>query len=127
MHQTWIMFFTQQGLGASTLFITPQNYSFPKVYKMLFPYMNNSAEYEALVNVMKIAIEWRVDELKFLGDSQLFINQVNDKYQTKDEKLVPYKRMVDNLWKYFAHIIFQQVSRVDNKVVDAMATLASML
>ena len=38
---------------------------------------------------MKMAIEWRVDELKIFGDSQLVINQVNNVYQTKDDKLVP--------------------------------------
>ena len=40
---------------------------------------------------MKMAIEWRVDELNIFKDSQLVINQVNDMYQTKDDKLVPYK------------------------------------
>lgn len=56
---------------------------------------------------MKIAAEWRVDHLDVFGDSQLLINQVNDVYQIKDEKLVPYKCMVDDLKKYFAHITFQ--------------------
>ena len=76
---------------------------------------------------MKIAAEWRVDQLDVYGDSQLIINQVNDIYQTKDEKLLPYKRMVDDLKKYFAHITFQQVPRANNKVADVMATLASLL
>ena len=53
-----------------------------------------------------MAIEWHVDELKIFGDSQLVINQVNDVYQTKDDKLVPYKRMVDDLGKYFVQISF---------------------
>ncbi|MDF3681073.1 hypothetical protein P3S38_29290 [Enterobacter hormaechei] len=48
-------------------------------------------------------------------------------YQTKDEKLIPYKRMVDDLKKYFAHITFQQVPRVDNKAADVMGTLVSLL
>ena len=87
--KTWVMFFdgsfTQQGSGAGILFITPQRYSLPKAYKILFPCTNNIAEYEALVNGMKIAAEWRVDQLNVFGDSQLVINQVNDIYQTKDE------------------------------------------
>jgi hypothetical protein len=99
--RSWTMFFdgsfTQQGSGAGILFITPQRYSLPKAYKMLFPCTNNIAEYEALINGMKIALEWRVDELNVLGDSQLVINQVNEVYQTRDDKLIPYKRMVDAL------------------------------
>lgn len=109
-HQAWSMFFdgsfTQQGSSAGILFITPQRYSLPKSYKILFPYTNNIIEYESLINGTKIAIEWCVDELKVFGDSQLIINQVNYVYQTKDDKLVPYKRMVDDLKQYFTHISF---------------------
>ena len=76
---------------------------------------------------MKMAIELHVDELKIFGDSQLVINQVNDVYQTKDDKLVPYKRMVDDLYKYFVWISFQQVQSGDNKATNTMETLASLL
>ena len=76
---------------------------------------------------MKIAVEWRVDQLNVFGDSQLVINQVNDIYQTRDEKFLPYKHMVDDMKNYFSHITFQQVPHIDNKATDAMATLASLL
>ena len=52
----------------------------------MFPCTNNIAKCKALVNGMKIATEWRVDQLNIFGESQLIINQVNDVYQTKDEK-----------------------------------------
>ena len=45
----------------------------------------------------------------------------------KYEKLVPYKRMVDDLCKYSVMILFQQVPRADNKAIDAMETLVSLL
>ena len=61
------------------------------------------------------------------GDSQLVIHQVNDVYQTKDEKLIPYKRMVDDLKKYFISITFEQIPRMENKVADAVATLSTLL
>ena len=51
MHQTWTIFFdgsfTQQGLSAAILFTTPQKYSLPKAYNILFPCTNNFIEYEA--------------------------------------------------------------------------------
>ena len=47
--KTWVMFFddsfTQQGSGAGILFITPQRYSLPKAYKILFPFTKTIAEY----------------------------------------------------------------------------------
>ena len=83
-HKTWIMFFdgsfTQQGSGVGILFITLQRYSLPKAYKILFLCTNNIVEYDALINGMKIAAEWRVDQLNVFGDSQLVINQVNGIY-----------------------------------------------
>ena len=78
--------------------ITPQGYAIPKAYKLLFPCTNNIAEYEALVINIKTTLEWNVTELQVYGDSQLVINQVNDEYNTKDEKLFPYKNLLDN-WK----------------------------
>lgn len=41
-------------------------------------------------------MQWKILELCVLGDSQLVIRQVNDDYKIKDEKLMPYKRMVDD-------------------------------
>ena len=129
--RTWKMFFdgsqTQNGVGASILFVTPHGYTIPKSYKLLFPCTNNVAEYEALLNGIKLALEWRITELHIFGDSQLVINQVNNDYQTKDEKLIPYKKLVDSLRNYFTFFTFQQIPRVKNKADDAMATLASIL
>ena len=106
--RTWKMFFdgshTQNGVGARILFLTPHGYTIPKSYKFLFPCTNNVAEYEALLNGVKL--EWRITKLHIFGDSQLVINQVNNEYQTKDDKLVPYKKLVDSLWNYFTFFTF---------------------
>lgn len=40
---------------------------------------------------------------------------------------MPYKKMVDDIKKYFVEITFEQIPRNDNKATDAMATLASLL
>ena len=72
-------------------------------------------------------IKWRIIELHICGDSQLIINQVNDDCLTKNEKLVPYKQMVDSLRLYYTFFSLQQIPRVENKVANAMAALASLL
>ena len=96
-------------------------------YKLIFPCTNNIAEYEALLNGVKLALGWRITKLDIFGDSQLVINQVNNDYQTKDDKLIPYKKLIDSLRNYFTFVTFQQIPRAENKVVDAMDTLASIL
>ena len=118
---------TQNVSGVGILFVTPHGYTIPKSYKLLFPCTNNVAKYEALLNRVKLALEWRITELHIFGDSQLVINQVNNEYQTKDDKLVPYKKLVDLLRNYFTFVTFQQIPRAENKTTDAMATLVSIL
>lgn len=76
---------------------------------------------------MKLALEWRIVEIHIFGDSQLIINQVNVEYQTKDDKLVPYKWLVDSLKAYFPIVTFQQVPRSKNEASNVMATQASIL
>ena len=74
-----------------------------------------------------MSLEWRITELHTYVDSQLVINQVNNEYKTKDNKLVPYKKLIDALRNYFTFMTFQQILRVKLKAIDAMATLASIL
>lgn len=118
---------THNGSGASILFIMSLGVTIPKSYKLLFPYTNKIEKYEALVLGLKLALEWKLTTLEFYGDSQLIINQVTNTYQTKDEKLLHYKHMVDTLKACFIHITFEQNPRDKNKVGDVMATLASLL
>lgn len=74
-----------------------------------------------------MAIEWNVKELHVYGDSQLVIYQINDEYKTKDDKLMPYKQLVEEFKRHFKEITFTQIPKNENKVADAMATIASLL
>ena len=56
---------------------------------MMFPCTNNISKYEALINGMKITIEWWVDDLKIFKNSQLVNIQLNHIYQMKDDKFIP--------------------------------------
>jgi len=81
---SWKLYFdgsyTNHGLGAWILLVTPHSDTIPKSYRLLFPCTNNIVEYEALVIGLKMAAEWQIKELHVYGDSQLVINQVNDDY-----------------------------------------------
>ena len=107
--------------------VTPQGDFILKAFKLRFPSTNNIAEYEALIAGLKIAVEWNITELQIFGDSQLIIKQVLNDYQTKDEKLLPYKELVDQLTQHFTKLQFTQVPRLQNKAADAMATIGSLL
>lgn len=127
----WELYFdgsyTNHGAGAKNLCVTPQGDLILKLYRINFPGTNNMAGYEALITRLCTAIQWKITYLHVYGNSQLIINQVNDDYTTKDDKLMPYKQMVDDYKQHFSHIIFEQIPRLQNKVSDVMAIVGSLL
>ena len=58
--------------------------------KLKYNTTNNTAEYEALITGLKLAIEVKTENLKVYSDSQLVINQVKDAYQVKEPSIVKY-------------------------------------
>jgi hypothetical protein len=62
------------GAGAGLLFISPLGKHVRYVLCLHFPASNNVAEYEALVNGLRIAVELGVRRLDARGDSQLVID-----------------------------------------------------
>jgi hypothetical protein len=62
--ELWTMYFdgsmTKTGVGAGLLFISPLGVHMRYVIRLHFVASNNIAEYEALVNGLRIAIELRV-------------------------------------------------------------------
>ena len=59
----------ENGAGAGLLFISPLGKHLLYVLRLHFPASNNVAEYEALVNGLRIAIELGVRRLDARGDS----------------------------------------------------------
>lgn len=76
---------------------------------------------------LRLVIQWNIPHLQVFGDSQLVICQVNDDYENKDDKLMPYKQMEDFLKSKFVAISFCQISRIHNRQANAMATITSMI
>jgi len=76
--ELWTMYFDgslmKTGAGAGLLFISPLGVHMRYVIRIHFAASNNVAEYEALVNGLKIAIELGVRRLDVRGDSQLVID-----------------------------------------------------
>ena len=58
--------------------------------RLHFPSSNNVAEYEALVNGLRIAIELGIRRLDIRGDSQLVVNQVMKESSYHDVKMATY-------------------------------------
>ncbi|KAL3746966.1 hypothetical protein ACJRO7_015840, partial [Eucalyptus globulus] len=107
--------------------ISPDGQHHPVAAKLIFPCTNNVAEYEACILGLQAAIEMGVAKLKVFGDSALIILQTVGEWKTKDSKLLPYHKYLENLVKEFEEVSFQYLPRSHNQFADALATLSSML
>jgi hypothetical protein len=91
--ELWTMYFDgslmKTGAGAGLLFISPLGKHVHYVLRLHFSASNNVAEYEDLVNGLRIAIELGVRRLDARGDSQLVIDQVMKNSHCRDKKWRP--------------------------------------
>jgi ribonuclease HI len=74
---------------------------------------NNQAEYEALIEGLKLAhIYWK-GSLECFTDSELLVKQVNGEYDVKNKELKVAHSAVEKLAKQFPSITYTHVRRAD--------------
>ncbi|XP_075092027.1 uncharacterized protein LOC142172143 [Nicotiana tabacum] len=127
----WKMFLdgavNAKGDGIGAILISPTVQHYPATARLRFFCTNNTAEYEACIMGMNMAVDLDVEELLIMGDSNLIIRQAQGEWETRDIKLIPYKQHVEDLSKWFKSVKFRYIPRFHNELADALATLAAML
>jgi ribonuclease HI len=127
--ELWTMFFDgslmKTGAGAGLLFISPLGKHLRYVLRLHFPASNNVAEYEALINGLRIAIELGVRRLDARGDSQLVIDQVMKNSHYRDPKMEAYCDEVRRLEDKFYGLELNHIARRHNETADELAKIAS--
>jgi ribonuclease HI len=127
--ELWTMYFDgslmKTGAGAGLLFISPLGKHVRYVLRLHFPTSNNVAEYEALVNGLRIAVELGVRRLDARGDSQLVIDQVMKNSHCRDRKMEAYCDEVRRLEDKFHGLELNHVARRYNETADELAKIAS--
>jgi ribonuclease HI len=126
--ELWTMYLDgslmKTGAGAGLLFISPLREHVRHVIRLHFPASNNVAEYEALVNGLRIAIELGVRRLDARGDSQLVIDQVMKNSHCHDQKMEAYCDEVRRLEDKFYGLELNHVARRSNETADELAKIA---
>jgi ribonuclease HI len=127
--ELWTMYFDgslmKTGAGAGLLFISPLGKHVRYVLRLHFPASNNMAEYEALVNGLRITVELGVRRLDARGDSQLVIDQVMKNSHCCDQKMEAYCDEVRRLEDKFHGLELNHVARWYNETADKLAKIAS--
>jgi ribonuclease HI len=113
------------GVGAGLLFISPLGKHLRYMLRLHFPVSNNVAEYEALVNGLRIAIELGVWRLDARGDSQLVIDQVMKNSHCRDPNMEAYCDEVRRLEDKFYGLELNDIARWYNETADELAKIAS--
>ena len=90
-----------------------------------FPILNNVAEYEALVNGLRIAIELGIRWLDVRGDSQLVIDQVIKESSCHNAKMATYCHDVRQLEDKFDGLELNYILRRLNEAAGMLAKMAS--
>jgi ribonuclease HI len=125
----WTMYFDgslmKTGAGAGLLFISPLGTHVRYVLRLHFLASNNVAEYEALVNGLRIAVELGVRRLDARGNSQLVIDQVMKNSHCRDRKMEVYCDEVWCLEDKFYGLELNHVARRYNETADELSKIAS--
>ncbi|XP_012448875.1 uncharacterized protein LOC105772082 [Gossypium raimondii] len=85
------------------------------------------AKYEACIMGIRATAERKIKVLEVYGDFALVIYQLKGEWETKDPKLISYRKLVLELIKEFDDITFCYLPRDENQMADTLATLASMI
>ena len=78
------------------MLISPEGHKIHCAICFRFKASNNEAEYEALIAGLRPVCELQARNVKIFSDSQLIVNQVNDIYLARGEKMAAYLEKVDD-------------------------------
>ena len=82
------------------------------------------AEYYALEEGMKAAIELGLKSVRFVTDSLMVANQMNGIFQVKNQDILPIYQDVQHLLNDFEVVAFSHVPRSQNAIADREANAA---
>ena len=129
--ESWKMYFNgtinHNGSGIGVLLISPKETHIPFSGRLNFPATNNATEYEACIMGLQAVLSLGVREFEVYEDSTLIISQIQNKWKIKEERLMPYHQCLQKWASEFNKIQYQYVLRMQNQIVDALATMASMM
>jgi probable phosphoglycerate mutase len=85
---------------------------------------NNVAEYRALVEGLRRAVEIGIDELEVVSDSELLVKQMRAEYRIKNEALRTLAREAEDLAKQIGRVTYTAVRREHNELADRLVNEA---
>ncbi|XP_074377928.1 uncharacterized protein LOC141719447 [Apium graveolens] len=107
-HPWWILHedgaVNNGGAAAGIVLVLPEGHHLMIAIYFKFYVTNNDAEYESLINGLKISLEMGVRNLIAKSDSELVVNQVNGGFQARGPQTKLYLRCMQRLIRKFKEV-----------------------
>ncbi|XP_074365531.1 uncharacterized protein LOC141706645 [Apium graveolens] len=130
-HPWWILHVdgavNNSGSGVGIVLVTPEGNRLINAIHFKFYVTYNDAEYEALINGLKLALEVGVVNLIVRSDSELVVNQVNGGFQARGPQTELYMRCVQRLLERFGNARLESVPQEENSNADTLAKMGSQM
>ena len=85
---------------------------------------NNVAEYRALIEGLRKALELAVDEVEVISDSELLVKQMTGEYRIKNAALQELSLEASHLARKLSHVSYRAVRREHNELADRLVNEA---
>ncbi|XP_074346956.1 uncharacterized protein LOC141685772 [Apium graveolens] len=115
----------EDGAGAGIELISPKAHKIRRATHLAFHATNNDAEYEALINGLKLAFEIKVENLNVFSDSMIVVYQINGGNQAKGPRMELYLKCAQRIIARFNEVRLELIPRGKNEGVDELAKLGS--
>jgi ribonuclease HI/transposase InsO family protein len=130
-NQIWSLYFdgskSKEGAGAGCIIIDPAGNKTLLACRLEFECTNNIAEYEALLQGLRKALDMNIQNLIVFGDSEIVVRQVRDSIHCLSPHLKSYQSEVWSLMNKFSAFNINSIPRLNNAEADLLANVASKL
>ncbi|XP_018453822.2 uncharacterized protein LOC108824963 [Raphanus sativus] len=128
-NSTWLLHVdgssSKQGSGISIRLTSPTGEILEQSFRLEFHSSNNEAEYEVLIAGSRLAHGLKIRNIHAYCDSQLVASKYSGEYESRDERMEAYLKLVQNLSQDFDFFALTRIPRSENTQADALAALAS--
>jgi ribonuclease HI len=102
----------------------PDGQPVEEISKSIGPAINTVAEYKALIEGLELARRHGIQRIRVYLDSEIVVEQVNDRAKVAKEQIKPLHAKACSLRKEFSNIRISWIPRKWNAEADALATKA---
>src|SRR3954466_8202667 len=115
----------EAGAGAGVILTSPQGDRMKYVLRMKFRTCNNEAEYDALIDGMRMAKICSATRLVIYGDSNLVVQQTMNECDAHAENMIAYRTLYNAVEGEFYGCELRHVGRESNEEADRLANISS--